>query len=220
MESPTRSLDSFGMCACAFFFIFTSNMNRIFLLNESSTKGVSMCPRKTQHHLDGCSLDCLAFLYFHIIYAGCFNVFFFLVLLLPSLSFSSLPVCALFIHIFLRIHQTTGAFAPCVFFSICGIIYSMWCGRLLKCSRSVVCSVTQNINYNIAFTPAVHLSRWLFCVLKWKRRRRKAERGLRHQRIYLCSISFSFVFVPLLLLYVAIWHNSTFSNDVRRLHRE
>lgn len=30
MESPTRSLDSFGMCACAFFFIFTSNMNRIF----------------------------------------------------------------------------------------------------------------------------------------------------------------------------------------------
>lgn len=118
-----------------------------------------MCPRKTQHHLDGCSLDCLAFLYFHIIYAGCFNVFFFLVLLLPSLSFSSLPVCALFIHIFLRIHQTTGAFAPCVFFSICGIIYSMWCGRLLKCSRSVVCSVTQNINYNIAFTPAVHLSR-------------------------------------------------------------
>lgn len=158
-----------------------------------------------QHHLDGCLLDGIAlFSYFCIIYAGCFNVFFFLLLLLSTFLCRYVLFHIHTFVFFFRIHQTIGACVPMQFLFFWYEVYVHTQSGVADCwiccwSRSVV-YLFHHAKYQlqhyiypsseIPFVSLIVLCLKLAAVQQRRRRKKHRTQSRRH----LFSISFLFLF--------------------------
>lgn len=170
MENLTRLLGSF-ICACVCVRIFSSFLLQIWIAFFYAEwglyeKGINVCKKNTTPSSWWLFTWELAFFCIFVSFTPAVPTFFLLPFSL-SLPLSLLsPFRCRYVHFYMFfvfcIYQTIGARVPHAIFWLRYGVADCWNFLDLGC----VCSITQNINYNITFTPAVkfHLSRWLFCV--------------------------------------------------------